>query len=155
MSRSNPNGKVPVEVMKKMELMQNYIEALEDKLRLLNYLPPEIKRLMNENAILKSSKHQHRKCENDESKAESCQLQEKAIKPKCSDTCAQEKNEILKAEIQKLKNQNFQYSQEIAFIKTKYVDTPASDLRRMINACKLRDVENIGELALFLQVMSC
>jgi hypothetical protein len=48
-------------------------------------------------------------------------------------------NENLKAEIQKLQD-----AQEFATIRTtSCADTPASDLRNMINACKLRNVENI------------
>ena len=50
-------------------------------------------------------------------------------------------NKDLKAEIQKL-----QEAQEIAAIRSNCADTPASDLRNMINACKLRNVENIGFL---------
>ena len=56
-------------------------------------------------------------------------------------------NENLKAEIQKLQD-----AQEFATIRTtSCADTPASDLRNVINACKLRNVENIGDLASFIQ----
>ena len=53
-------------------------------------------------------------------------------------------NENLKAEIQTLQD-----AQEIASIKSSCTITPASDLRNMINGCKLRNVENIGDLAIF------
>ena len=55
-------------------------------------------------------------------------------------------NKDLKAEIQKLKDAN-----EIALIRTSCADTPAADLRNMINACKIRNVESIGDLAIFIQ----
>jgi hypothetical protein len=52
----------------------------------------------------------------------------------------------LKAEIQKLKDAN-----EIASIKTSCADTPAADLRNMMNACKLRNDESIGDLAILFK----
>ena len=55
-------------------------------------------------------------------------------------------NEDLEAEIQKLKDANV-----IASIRTSFADTPAVDLQNMINACKLRNVESIGDLAIFIQ----
>ena len=58
-------------------------------------------------------------------------------------------NEKLKTEIQKLEDEK-----EIAPIRSNCKDsevTPASDLRNMINAYKLRNVENIGDLAIFIQ----
>ena len=55
-------------------------------------------------------------------------------------------NEDLKAEIQKLKDAN-----EIALIRTSCADTPAADLRNMLNACKLRNVESLGDLAISIE----
>ena len=58
-------------------------------------------------------------------------------------------NEKLKTEIQKLEDEK-----EIAPIRSNCEDsevTPVSDLRNMINAYKLRNVENIGDLAIFIQ----
>ena len=55
-------------------------------------------------------------------------------------------NENLKAEIQKLQD-----VQEFPTIRTSCPNLPASDLRNMINACKLRNVESIGDLAIFIQ----
>ena len=59
-------------------------------------------------------------------------------------------NQYLKTEIQKFKD-----SQNIATIRTSTADTPLC-LRQsckihMINACKLRNVENTGDLAIFIQ----
>ena len=51
-------------------------------------------------------------------------------------------NEDLKAKIQKLKD---------ALIRTSCADTPAADLRSMINACKLRNVESLGDLAISIE----
>ena len=58
-------------------------------------------------------------------------------------------NEDLKAEIQKLEDEK-----NIATIRNNCEDskaTPASDLRILINTYKLRNVENIGDLAIFIQ----
>ena len=51
-----------------------------------------------------------------------------------------------KAEIQTLHD-----AQEIASIKSSCAIIPWSDFRSMIYACKLRNVENIGDLAIFIQ----
>ena len=58
-------------------------------------------------------------------------------------------NENLKAEIQKLTDAQ-EIGPETATIRTNCADRPASDLQNMINACKLRNVENIGDLVIFL-----
>ena len=92
-----------IDMRKKMEAMQKYIEVLEENVELRNTLPFHVKRLVTE-------------------------------------------NENLKAEIQKL-----QEVQKFPTIRTSCPDIPASDLRNMINAYKLRNVKNIGDLAIFIQ----
>ena len=63
-------------------------------------------------------------------------------------------NKNLKAEIQKLTDAQEigpEIGPETATIRTNCADRPSSDLQTMINACKLRNVENIGDLAIFIQ----
>ena len=59
-------------------------------------------------------------------------------------------NKNLKAEIQKLTDAQ-EIGPETATIRTNCADRPASDLLNIINACKLPNVENIGDLAIFIQ----
>ena len=58
-------------------------------------------------------------------------------------------NKNLKAEIQKLTDAQ-EIGPETATIRINCADRPASDLQTMINACKLRNVRNIGHLAIFI-----
>ena len=51
----------------------------------------------------------------------------------------------------KSRHSKMQTIPQVATIRSTCAVTPASDLRNMINACKLRNVENIGDLAIFIQ----
>ena len=114
---------------KRVESMQKYIEVLEKKLELRNTVPFHVKRLVTENKNLKAEIQRLRDAKDIATIRSNFEVAPQVME-----------NENLKAEIQTLQD-----AQEITSIKSSFALTPLSDLRNMINACKLRNVESIGD----------